>query len=70
MRAMDWEVVYSSENNYRAEIVKGVLEEHQINAIIINKKDSNYHFGHSEVAVRRESILQAIKIIKDEIKFK
>ena len=43
---MDWEVVYNSETNYRAEIVKGVLEEHQINAIIINKKDSNYHFGH------------------------
>jgi hypothetical protein len=67
---MEWEVVYKTETNYRAEIVKGVLEEHQIDSIIISKKDSNYHFGHFEVAVHRKSILQAIKIIKDEIKFK
>ena len=67
---MEWEVVYKSGTNFRAEIVKGVLNENQIDAIIISKKDSNYHFGHFEVTVQRDSLLKAIKIIKDEIKFK
>ena len=67
---MDWEVVYKTGNSYHAEIIKGVLKENMIDAVIINKKDSNYHFGHFEVVVQRDSILKAIKIIKDDIKFK
>jgi hypothetical protein len=65
----NWEVVYRSGIIYRAEIVKGVLEQHDIQSIIVSKKDSNYHFGHYEVLVSRESIIRAIKIIKDDIQF-
>lgn len=65
----NWEVVYKSSVVYQAEIVKGVLEEHNIPSIIINKKDSNYHFGHFEIMVNRDQIIKAIKIIKDDIQF-
>ena len=65
----NWEVVYKSSVVYRAEIVKGVLEQHGIQSIIVSKKDSNYHFGHFEVMVSRKDIIKAIKIIKDDIKF-
>lgn len=64
----NWEVVYRSGIMYRAEIVKGVLEQSEIQSIIVSKKDSNYHFGHFEVMVPREHIIRAIKIIKDDIK--
>ena len=64
-----WETVYKTETIFRAEIVKGVLQDNDIDSIIINKKDSNYHFGHFEVTVPRSSIMKAIKIIRDEIRF-
>ena len=65
----EWETVFKTETVYRAEIVKGVLHDNDINSIIVNKKDSNYHFGHFEVTVPRASIIKAIKIIRDEIRF-
>jgi hypothetical protein len=65
----EWETVFKTETVFRAEIVKGVLDDNDISAIIINKKDSSYHFGHFEVTVPRDSIMKAIKIIRDEIRF-
>ncbi|RZA00882.1 MAG: hypothetical protein EOO68_10800, partial [Moraxellaceae bacterium] len=41
-----WQKVYRNENRSRAEIVKGVLESHDITAVIFDKKDSAYQlFG-------------------------
>ncbi|MCF6352753.1 MAG: DUF2007 domain-containing protein [Cyclobacteriaceae bacterium] len=55
---------------YRAEIVKDILDQKEINAIILNKKDSAYHiFGQLEVHVKAESVINALKIIEDDIKF-
>ena len=65
----DWEVVYRASILHRVEIVKGVLDQHNIKSIIVSKKDSNYHFGHFEVMVSRVDIIRAIKIIKDDIQF-
>lgn len=65
----EWETVFKTETVYRAEIVKAVLHDNDIESIIVSKKDSNYHFGHFEVTVPRTSIIKAIKIIRDEIRF-
>ncbi|MCF6351498.1 MAG: DUF2007 domain-containing protein [Cyclobacteriaceae bacterium] len=55
---------------YRAEIVKDILDQKGINAIILNKKDSAYYiFGQLEVHVKVESVINALKIIEDDIKF-
>ncbi len=64
-----WKSVYSTEVMVRSEIVKGVLGEHDIEAVVINKKDSSYHFGFYEISVPQEKVLQALKIIRDEIRF-
>ncbi len=65
-----WSKVYESEMPYRAEIVKDILDQKGINAIILNKKDSAYYiFGLLEVHVKAESVLNALKIIKDDINF-
>lgn len=66
----DWQKVYFSDKVYRAEIVKGVLEEKGLQPVILNKKDAAYHFGYYEVFVPQEEVLQAIKIIADDIRFK
>ena len=67
----DWSVVYKSPINSRAEIVKGVLKERNIDAVIINKKDTTLHLnnGQIEVLVQKNSVLEAMKIINDEITF-
>ena len=63
-----WIKVFSTHKMYEAEIVKGVLLENDIQAIVMNKQDSSYHFGSYEIMVEHESVIKAIKIIQDEIK--
>ena len=65
-----WSKIYESKRPYRAEIVKDILEQKGIKAIILNKKDSAYDiFGQLEVHVEAEKVLTALKIIEDDIKF-
>ncbi len=65
-----WSKVYESKMPYRAEIVKDILEQQGIGAIIMDKKDSAYDiFGQLEVHVNVESVLNALKIIENDIKF-
>ena len=65
----DWQIVYKSENGPRAEIVKAILEDKDLNPVLISKKDSNYHFGLFEIYVSPDSVILALKIIQTEIKF-
>ena len=60
-----WEVIYSSTLLYKAEMLKDLLENEDIPAVIVNKKDSSYlAFGELEVNVRRDDLLKA-KLIAD-----
>jgi hypothetical protein len=65
----NWQKVYTAEQIIRAEIVKAVLEEHELQPVIINKKDSAYNLGQYEVHVDSDNVLKAIKIIRDDIRF-
>jgi transcription termination factor Rho len=65
----NWQKVYATTNPYQAEIVKGVLEAHALSAVILNKKDTSYHFGICEVYVSADDTIKALKVIGDEIKF-
>lgn len=38
----DWVKIYYTNQPFRAEIIKGMLEEHGINVVLINKQDSSY----------------------------
>jgi hypothetical protein len=65
-----WQKVFESENMVRAEIVKNVLQGKDINALIINKRDSSYNtFGFFEVMVHQGDVINAIRIIRNEIVF-
>lgn len=65
-----WSKIYESKKPYRAEIVKDILEQHDIKAIVMNRKDSAYDiFGQIEVHVEVEKVLTALKIIEDDVKF-
>lgn len=65
----NWQAIYSDEIAHRAEIVKDVLMENGIPAVLMNKKDSAYQFGICEVSVEKDNVIKAIKIIQDDIQF-
>ncbi|MFZ9044602.1 MAG: hypothetical protein ACO2ZZ_01970 [Cyclobacteriaceae bacterium] len=66
---MGFQKIFEDRLEVRAEIVKGVLNEHEINAVIVPKKDSSYQFGFFEVHVGYDDVIKSIKIIEEDIKF-
>lgn len=64
-----WQTVFQSKDAHRAEIVKDILKEHGLEAVVLNLKDSAYHLGSLDVRVKPDSVLRAIKLIEEEIKF-
>lgn len=49
----DWIKVRSFTQNIEAEIVKQMLEENGVNAVLLNKQDSSYLFGKIELYVKQ-----------------
>ena len=41
----DWIKIATYTNAFEAEIVRQMLVENSIPAVVLNKKDSSYHFG-------------------------
>lgn len=65
-----WIKVFEDKNQIRAEIVKGVLEQNGIPAVVMNKKETVYHvFGTYEVLVPNDQVLGAMNLIQNEITF-
>ena len=60
----DWEVVYSTDHEYKILIVRNILEENNIKSYEINKKDSNYLFGLTELYVRGVNVMKAKLLIE------
>jgi len=66
----NWIKVFEDQNQIRAEIVKAVLEESGIPAVVMNKKETVYNvFGSYEVLVAQADGLVAMQLIQNEIKF-
>lgn len=65
----DWQRVYQDASEQRAEIVRAILEDMDMNPVLLNKQDSAYRFGSFEVMVSSDYVLKALKVINDEIKF-
>ncbi len=59
----DWIKIYSTGANYKAELLKGLLVENNIEAVIINKKDSSYGFGELELYVKADDVVKAKHLI-------
>ena len=61
----NWTKVYSSNNPIKTEIIKQMLEEHNINAVEMNQQDSSYNmFGNIQIYVQQEFSKEALKLIE------
>jgi hypothetical protein len=59
----NWEVVYSTNQLYDAEMAKDMLADNEIECVIMNKQDSTYRFGEIEVCVPTVDVLKAKHLI-------
>lgn len=61
----NWKKIYAAPMAYEVEVLKQKLEEHDIPAIIMNKRDSAYPtFGEVELYTQQEFVVRALNIIK------
>jgi len=60
----NWVKIYKSANFYQSEIVRQMLTQHHIEAVLMNKQDSSFRkFGNVEVYVHQEDFDQAIELL-------
>lgn len=65
----DWVKIFTTPDQFKAQFINGMLEEHNIKSVIMNKKDSAYGvFGEVEVYVLREDVLKAMNLINNQEK--
>jgi hypothetical protein len=65
----DWVKIYTSQDALKASIIKAVLNDHHIDVVQLNKKDSSYlTFGEIELYIHPVYFDEAIEIIiKNEL---
>jgi hypothetical protein len=61
----NWIIIFSSSDTFRIEVMKGMLQEHDIEAVIVNKKDSAYLFGEAELFVKMDDAFRANQVISE-----
>lgn len=62
----DWTKIKTYSRAIEAEIVKQMLEENGILAVVLNKQDSSYHFGKIELYVQENMKQQALDLIDNQ----
>ena len=56
----NWIKIYTSTDPFKIELLKGFLNENNIMAMSINKKDSSYlSFGEIELLVNEKDVMKA-----------
>ena len=61
----NWAEVYSTNDIFKAEVIKNMLISNNIEAIIMNQQDSSYHFGTAKIYTHTKNISKAKKIISE-----
>ncbi|MEZ5002981.1 MAG: DUF2007 domain-containing protein [Chitinophagales bacterium] len=65
----NWAKIYTTDVHYKADMAKDVLAAADIQAVVVDKKDSAYGvFGEIELYVQRQNVVRALHILsKKEI---
>lgn len=59
--------IFNSANPIEVEIIKQMLEENNITAVMLNKQDSSYNmFGSVGLYVKKENQTIALQLIKEQ----
>lgn len=62
-----WTNICTTTDSFKIELIKGMLQEHHIHAVAINKKDSSYLvFGSIELYVKEQDAAKAQQLINKQ----
>jgi hypothetical protein len=65
----DWQVIFTTDSPFEAELVRGMLQEHQIESVIINQRDSSYGvFGDVSLYVHKDHAEEASRLLNENPK--
>ena len=65
----NWVKIFSTSQLYKAEIIKGMLEQHEVTAVVVNKQDSAYLVGEVEVYVQADFAIKAKRLVNEQKAF-
>lgn len=60
-----WIKIYTTASPLQAELVKQVLTEFEIGAVILNRQDNSYKFGEIGVYIHESDEQQATDLIRE-----
>lgn len=61
----DWVKVFTTSDVFKANLVKDLLDNNDIPAVVLNKKETlTVIIGEAEVYVKREDTVKAVNLIK------
>jgi hypothetical protein len=60
----DWVKIYTTKQSYEAALIQGMLKEHGIESIIMNRQDSEFLVGEIHLYVYRSDAEEARKLIE------
>ena len=64
----DWVRIYTSHDFYKSEIVRQILVDHEIEAVLLDKQGFPYRIGEVEVHIHHKYFQEALEIIiKNEL---
>ncbi|HEY8918946.1 MAG TPA: DUF2007 domain-containing protein [Chitinophaga sp.] len=64
----DWIKIFSTDRPFEAEMVKGMLLENGVNAVLLNRQDSSYIQalpGQAEIYVHSSQVTQALELMNE-----
>ena len=65
MSQTKWSILKTSNKIFELEMMKGLLLENGIEAVVMNKKDSSYQaFGEGQLLVKKENVQSAKKLLE------
>ena len=63
----NWTLVFRAGSQQEAEIVRGLLEAHDIRAVVMDEGSSTYpRLGESAVYVGRDDVMRALYLVRKE----
>ncbi|SFV30843.1 putative signal transducing protein [Thermoflavifilum thermophilum] len=61
----EWVKIYSTRQSYEAALIQGMLKEHGIESVIMNRQDSEFLVGEIHLYVYQSDAEQARKLIEE-----
>lgn len=61
----NWVLIKTTNDDFTAEVIKGMLEENQIETIVMNKRDSEFLVGYVELYVQNTDFEKANQLLAE-----